>query len=81
MKTSVDELNILIKALRCLRQFKMSIKEDVREVNDLLKRLQPIQMRVLEHNQKIENQTIQQKEIESQLNPQTGSQVKDEATN
>jgi len=81
MKTSVDELNILIKALRCLRQFKMSIKEDVREVNDLLKRLQPIQMRVLEHNQKIENQTIQQKEIESQLNPQTGSQVKDEKTN
>ena len=81
MKTSVDELNILIKALRCLRQFKMSIKEDVREVNDLLKKLQPIQMRVLEHNQKMENQAIRQKEIESQLNPQTGSQVKDEATN
>tara|TARA_R100001230_G_C5471342_1_gene26081 strand:- start:24 stop:269 length:246 start_codon:yes stop_codon:yes gene_type:complete len=81
MKTSVDELNILIKALRCLRQFKMSIKEDVREVNDLLKRLQPIQMQVLEHNQKIENQAIRQKEIENQLNPQTGSQVKDEATN
>ena len=81
MKTSVDELNILIKALRCLRQFKMSIKEDVREVNDLLKRLQPIQMRVLEHNQKMENQAAEKKEIESQLNPQTGSQVKDEATN
>ena len=81
MKTSVDELNILIKALRCLRQFKMSIKEDVREVNDLLKKLQPIQMRVLEHNQKMENQAIQQKEIESQVNPQTGSLVKDEKTN
>ena len=81
MKTSVDELNILIKALRCLRQFKMSIKEDVREVNDLLKKLQPIQMRVLEHNKKMENQAIQQKEIESQVNPQTGGLVKDEATN
>ena len=81
MTTRVDEINILIKALRCLRQFKMSIKEDVREVNDLLKRLQPIQMQVLEHNQKMENQAIRQKEIESQLNPQTGSQVKDEATN
>ena len=81
MITSVDELNILIKALRCLRQFKMSIKEDVREVNDLLKKLQPIQMRVLEHNQKMENQAIQQKEIESQVNPQTGGLVKDEATN
>ena len=81
MKTSVDELNILIKALRCLSQFKMSIKEDVREVNDLLKKLQPIQMRVLEHNQKMENQAIQQKEIESQVNPQTGGLVKDEATN
>ena len=81
MKTSVDELNILIKALRRLRQFKMSIKEDVRELNDLLKKLQPIQMRVLEHNQKMENQAIQQKEIESQVNPQTGGLVKDEATN
>ena len=81
MKTSVDELNILIKALRCLRQFKMSIKEDVREVNDLLKRLQPIQMQVLEHNQKMENQTTEKKEIESQVNPQTGGLVKDEATN
>jgi 16S rRNA C1402 (ribose-2'-O) methylase RsmI len=81
MKTSVDELNILIKALRCLRQFKMSIKEDVREVNDLLKKLQPIQMRVLEHNQKMENQATKKKEIESQVNPQTGGLVKDEATN
>ena len=81
MKTSVDELNILIKALRCLRQFKMSIKEDVREVNGLLKRLQPIQMKVLEHKQKMENQAVKKKEIESQVNPQTGALVKDEATN
>ena len=81
MKTSIDELNILIKALRCLRQFKMSIKEDVREVNGLLKRLQPIQMKVLEHKQKMENQAVKKKEIESQVNPQTGALVKDEATN
>ena len=81
MKTSVDELNILIKALRCLRQFKMSIKEDVREVNGLLKRLQPIQMKVLEHKQKMENQAVKKKEIESQVNPQTGALVKAEATN
>ena len=71
----------MIKALRCLRQFKMSIKEDVREVNDLLKKLQPIQMRVLEHKQKMENQAVKKKEIESQVNPQTGALVKDEATN
>ena len=81
MKTSIDELNILIKALRCLRQFKMSIKEDVREVNGLLKRLQPIQMKVLEHKQKMENQAVKKKEIESQVNPQTGALVKDEKTN
>ena len=76
MKTSIDELSILIKALRCLRQFKMSIKEDVREVNDLLKRLQPIQMQVLEHKQKMENQAVKKKEIENQINPQTGKLVK-----
>ena len=78
MKTSVDELNILIKALRCLRQFKMSIKEDVREVNDLLKRLQPIQIQVLEHKQKMENQAVKKKEIENQINPQTGKLVKEQ---
>ena len=78
MKTSIDELNILIKALRCLRQFKMSIKEDVREVNDLLKRLQPIQMQVLEHKQKMENQAVKKKEIENQINPQTGKLVKEQ---
>ena len=78
MKTSIDELNILIKALRCLRQFKMSIKEDVREVNDLLQRLQPIQMQVLEHKQKMENQAVKKKEIENQINPQTGKLVKEQ---
>ena len=78
MKTSIDELNILIKALRCLRQFKMSIKEDVREVNDLLQRLQPIQIQVLEHKQKMENQAVKKKEIENQINPQTGKLVKEQ---
>ena len=81
MKTSVDELNILIKALRCLRQFKMSIKEDVREVNDLLQKLEPVEIRNLEDKQQMEDQAVKKKEIESQVNPQTGALVKDEATN
>ena len=56
----------------------MSIKEDVREVNDLLQRLQPIQIQVLEHKQKMENQAVKKKEIENQINPQTGKLVKEQ---
>ena len=81
MKISSSELTIMIKALRCLRQYKISLKEDVREVNDLLQKLEPVEIRNLEDKQQMENQAVKKKEIESQVNPQTGGLVKDEATN
>ena len=71
----------MIKALRCLRQYKISLKEDVREVNDLLQKLEPVEIRNLEDKQQMEDQAVKKKEIENQVNPQTGGLVKDEATN
>ena len=67
--------------MRCLRQYKISLKEDVREVNDLLQKLEPVEIRNLEDKQQMEDQAVKKKEIESQVNPQTGGLVKDEATN
>ena len=81
MKISSSELTIMIKAFRCLRQYKISLKEDVREVNDLLQKLEPVEIRNLEDKQQMEDQAVKKKEIESQVNPQTGGLVKDEATN
>ena len=69
------ELELLIKALRCLKEKGVSINEDVRDVQDLIDKLRPMQKRNQDYTNKIEELEKQQNKINSQINPQTGGLV------
>jgi hypothetical protein len=75
MTITAKELDIFIKALRCLREKMLSADTDIREVNELLEKLEPVQKRNQEYSQNLEDQENKQKKLDNQLNPQTGGLI------
>ena len=71
MKISDTQLETLIKALSCFREFQTSTHQDAAETTSLLQDLRSVK-------EAKEKKIEEEKKIKEQLNPQTGRTIDDE---